>query len=109
MGFLNHRNADKAIQEIKIGKIRITDTETELKVGENPLSGRKELIVINDSSTLIYLNDRPEFDIEEGTIIAYSGEMITFKLNPTPKGGMIKRIYAKLDEGEIDIRIVEVK
>lgn len=106
-GFDHHRQALRGTgfsDDSVIGKILVDISKpTELKVYSKPLAGRKALVVINDSSSFLYLCCRPNFSIAEGNYIwQFPGEEITFEFINGEK------IFALTVDYPVPITVMEV-
>lgn len=88
-----------------VGKIRVTTEPTPLRVGSENLPKRRQLWVINDSSTYIYHSSDPNFSIEKGNYIFNTpAEIIVYDLDPNED----LTIYARTKEYPVNIRVFEV-
>ncbi|MBM6616606.1 hypothetical protein [Bacillus suaedaesalsae] len=89
----------------KVGKIRITTEPTPLRVGSENLPRRRQLWVVNDAATYIYLSTDPDFSFDKGNyIFNVPAEVIVYDLDPNED--LI--IYAKTKEYPVTIRVFEV-
>jgi hypothetical protein len=89
----------------QIGKITIMPYSTPLRVGKEDVKGRRQLIVVNDSSTYLFHSTDPNFTLESGKYIFHvPGEVVTYNLNPDED----LTIYAKTKEYPVKVRIFEV-
>jgi len=109
-GYSHHRSAGDFVSNMLVKNITIGTTEIELKVGDSILYGRKLLVAVNDSSSLVYVSYLPTFTVGgSDCYVIYSGAIVEISLNPNPPDGVDStRVYAKLEEGETTIKIVEV-
>lgn len=102
----NHRNARDVITDYETAILTIGTTEVPLRVGGSNLDNRKQLIIINDATALIFVSDVTPFTIGLGNkITVFSGEAIT--IDVSDQAG--KTWYAKTDEITTQIRIAEVR
>lgn len=91
---------------VAIGDMTISPTTTEIKVGVSRLANRKQLYVLNDSSSLCYINfTNPIVINDRNYVTLLSGEEVVFTLDPT----VDEAIYIRTEEITTDIRIIEVK
>ena len=97
------------LTQLLIKEVTLTTTAQDLFVGVDILADRKQLLVINDSSKLVYLNKFTPFTLDGNNMIAFSGENITYDLGIDIDTGLPMRIYARTAEGTTKIRIFEVK
>jgi hypothetical protein len=88
-----------------VGKIKVTTEPTPLRVGSENLAGRRQLWVVNDSSTFIYHSSDPNFSFEKGNyVFNIPAEIIVYDLDPNED----LTIYAKTKEYPVTIRVFEV-
>lgn len=88
-----------------IGRVTVTPEATPLRVGSENLPGRRQLWVVNDSSTFIYHSADPDFSLEKGNyIFNIPAEVIVYDLDPNED----LTIYARTKEYPVTIRIFEV-
>ena len=107
-GLNHHRNFRGAIGTFIIGDISLSTTPVEVKVGSTILERRTQMFIINDSSNLVFLSDKPNFVPGVDTSIqVFSGEVITIDVDPNPADGNPERFYVALDEGTNTIRVAE--
>lgn len=109
-GFSHHRKSNLlTFGQGRVGRKTIDTNETLLLSGPEPLDGRHTMYIINDSSSLIYLSTQSSFNIEDGAIILFSGEVLSFSFDPNPPiDDPPISIYGKVEENTADIRILEV-
>lgn len=105
IGHPHHRNALPFYSEHVVGKPLVGTTEKEMAAGVTSLKNRKALVIVNDSSGLLYLSNQPTFNISEGAIIVFSGEAIQFDFDPEIE----TKIFGKTTELTLEIRCLEVK
>ncbi len=110
-GLNHHRNAQDNFNEYLLGRMTLTSTPAEIKVGATILKGRTKLFIINDSSNIVFVSDDPGFTpgLGEPEFFSFSGEVITISLDPNPPDGVQKTFFAALTEGTTSIRILEAK
>ena len=78
----------------------LTTTALEMRLDKED---RKSLYIINDSSYFVYVGFTPTFTIGVDGITLFSGEALRINfLNDI-------NVYAKLEEGTTDIRIIETQ
>lgn len=77
-----------------------------LKAGPEPLANRHTLTINNDSSNVIYVGFEPDFNIS-GSITVFSGVTLSISLNPSGLDDQL-RFYAKTEENEATVKILEV-
>lgn len=114
IGEKHHRNAPMEVYilgnfisaDTIQGAITITSATVELKLGATPLAGRKQVILINDSSALVYVSFKTPVNLAAGEyFILFSGETIYMDLEPEN----ITPVYARTDDYSTSIRLSEVK
>jgi len=109
-GHSHHRNMESTVSQTVVGRLDLSTTPVEIKAGTERLFGRTRFFLINDSSYLVYLNENPNFTMDDVNIIAFSGETIVFDVDPNPNPlSEPFKMYARLEEGTIDVRVLEVK
>ena len=92
-------------KDTQVGRIRVTTEPTPLRVGTENLPRRRQLWVVNDSSTYIYHSSDSDFSIEKGNYIFNTpAEIIVYDLDPEED----LTIYARTKEYPVTIRIFEV-
>lgn len=96
---------DEALQWWEAIDIELSSTPTNLKTGSNIYVERKQLMVINDSSDLVYIGLNEDLTVANSQITLYSGQALTFNFDRT----IVLPIYAVLEEGTNSIRIIELK
>lgn len=78
----------------------LTTAAQEMRIDK---ADRKALLIINDSSYFVYVGFKPIWTIGTDGITLFSGEALRVNfLNDLP-------VYAKLEEGTVNIRIIETQ
>lgn len=111
IGFPQHRNYDAVANDFIVGPLVVNSvTPVEVKVGSDIYYGRKQIRILNDSSSVVYINKSPSFSIGlETNFVVYSGELLVFDVNSNPADQVETRLYALMEEGSNTIKITEVK
>lgn len=107
IGLLHHRPTALVLNESVGGKVAVSTAGAELKVGTDVFPRRHSLHIINDSSSLIYISTKPDFDAVTEGLVIFSGEVLAIDVSPNRPGGP-KRFYAKTEEGSTTVRVIEV-
>lgn len=106
-----HRNAGEFLSRVLTKDLAISTTETEVKYGTDILEERRKIILINDSSFLIYVSHLPTFTIGGvSCFTVYSGSILEIMVDPNPPDGVDPiRAYVKVEEGSTTIKMVEAR
>jgi len=107
IGVSHHRQTALVFDESVGGKVTVTTSGVELKVGADVFPRRHSVHIINDSSRMIYVSTKPDFDAATEGLVMFSGEVLAIDVSPNRPEGP-KRFYAKTEEGSTTVRIVEV-
>jgi hypothetical protein len=86
------------------GRVNLSTTAVELKIGVSQLAGRRSLTIYNDASAVIYVGFNSNVTSADGLQVS-SGTSVFFKFDPAEPVTM----YGVVDEGTPDIFLMELK
>lgn len=101
------RNPRLVVNEYHTAVLTIGTTEVPLRVGAQNLNDRKQLIVYNDATAVLYLADEAPFTIGDvgNKIVLFGGQAVTINVNDLAG----KTWYAKTEYPTVKVLIAEVK
>lgn len=99
------RSAPEGMKEFRSQFVEVTTDPTILLSGTDPLDNRKQLIVVNDSSGVIYIKPNNPPNLENGDyLMVLPGQNIIF----TTEKEKPFELYGMTEFGTTKIRVMEV-